>query len=68
VTETNGRKPKTGERLLRVKFRCGLVSRFTYAASALRWSHTGSPFDVVACERADKATAGATWNPVSGGY
>lgn len=52
MTPTNFRKPKTGERLLRVKFRCGLVSRWEYTAAQLRWDDRGSPFDVVAVERA----------------
>jgi hypothetical protein len=52
MTPTHGRKPKTGERLLKVKFRCGLVSRFTYTAAQLRWTETGSPFDIIEVERA----------------
>jgi hypothetical protein len=51
MTPTQGRKPRT-EAPLRVKFRCGLVSRFTYSASQMRWSDTGSDWDIVACERA----------------
>jgi hypothetical protein len=67
VTPTKFRKPRT-DAALRVQFRNGLVSRFEYTAAQLRWTDTGSPFDVVACERADKTAAAETWNPVSGGY
>lgn len=50
--ETNGRKPRTGDKPLRVKFRCGLESRFTYVASQLRWTDTGDSFDVVGVRKA----------------
>jgi hypothetical protein len=52
VTPTQGRKPKTGEHLLRVKFRCGQVSRHEYKADQLIWKDRGWDFDIVACERA----------------
>lgn len=52
MTPTHFRKPKTGERLLRVRFRNGLVSRFTYTAAQLRWDERGSPWDIIAVERA----------------
>lgn len=46
---TNFRKPRTN-RLLRVRFRNGEVSRHEYLASQIRWSDTGSAWDVVAVE------------------
>lgn len=52
MTPTKGRKPKTGDRLLRVRFRNGLVSRFEYTAAQLRWDDRGSPFDILEVERA----------------
>jgi len=52
MTPTNFRKPKTGERLLRVKFRNGLESRWTYRADQLVWKDRGWDFDIVAVERA----------------
>lgn len=51
MTRTNFRKPKTGERLLRVRFRNGMVSRFEYVAAALRWTDTGSDWDILEVER-----------------
>ena len=52
MTPTNGRKPRTGEKLLRVQFRNGLVSRHTYTAAQLRWTDTGDDWDVIAVGRA----------------
>lgn len=49
---TLGRKPRTGEAKLRVTFRNGLVSKWEYPAAALRWTHSGCDWDVVAVERA----------------
>ena len=51
MTPTNFRKPRT-EALLRVKFRCGLVSRHEYSVDQLVWKDRGQEFDIVACERA----------------
>ena len=48
--ETKGRTPKTGEKQLRVIFRNGEVSKHTYSAKQLRWTDTGSPFDIVTVE------------------
>lgn len=44
---TGGKVPATGERELTVLFRNGLVSRWTYRASQLRWTREGHPWDVV---------------------
>lgn len=52
MTATNGRTPRTGERQLRVKYRCGVVSKHTYTAAQLVWKHRGWDFDVVEVERA----------------
>jgi hypothetical protein len=49
---THGRKPRTGERPLFVKFRNGLESKETYSASQLRWSHVGDPWDIMEVARA----------------
>jgi hypothetical protein len=52
MTPTHFRKPRTGERMLRVQFRNGLVSRHTYTADQLCWQDRGWDFDIVAVERA----------------
>lgn len=52
MTPTHFRKPRTGERMLRVQFRNGLVSRHTYTAAQLRWTDTDSDFDIIGVERA----------------
>jgi hypothetical protein len=52
MTPTQGRKPKTGDKPLRVKFANGLVSRWTYTASQLRFTITGSEWDIESVERA----------------
>lgn len=52
MTPTKFRQPRTGDRLLRVQFRNGLVSRWTYTAKQLRWSETGGDFDIIGVERA----------------
>lgn len=43
---THYRTPRTGERKLRVKFRNGEVSKWTYRAKDLVWSDRGEPFDI----------------------
>ncbi|HMO74060.1 MAG TPA: hypothetical protein PKD48_01820 [Sphingopyxis sp.] len=43
---TNYRKPRTS-RKLRVRFRNGDESKHSYAPDHLRWSDTGSDFDVI---------------------
>jgi hypothetical protein len=50
--ETHGRKPKTGERLLKVLFRNGMESRWEYTADQLVWQDRGWPFDIVGVKRA----------------
>ena len=50
--ETHGRKPKTGERLLRVLFRNGVESRHAYTAAQLVWKQRGWDFDVIGVKRA----------------
>lgn len=52
MTPTNGRKPRTGDRPLRVRFRNGLLSRFEYTANQLRWDHRGSDWDIIEVGRA----------------
>lgn len=52
MTPTNYRKPKTGERLLRVRFRNGMVSRHEYTADQLVWKDRGWDFDITEVERA----------------
>jgi hypothetical protein len=50
--ETHFRAPKTGDKPLKVKFRNGMESRFEYVAKQLRWSDSGSDFDIVGVRRA----------------
>lgn len=52
MTPTNGRKPRTGEMKLRVKYRNGWVSKWEFVASQLRWTDTGDDWDVIEVERA----------------
>jgi hypothetical protein len=51
-TLTNGRKPRTGGANLHVQFANGYVCRFTYTAEQIRWTDTGSEWDVAAVKRA----------------
>jgi hypothetical protein len=50
-TPTKWKRPKTGEKPLMVRFRNG-VEGGPYVASALRWTDTDHPFDVVEVARA----------------
>jgi hypothetical protein len=51
--ETHGRKPRTGERPLLVRYRNGLESKHTYTVRQIaRWSHTGDDWDIMAVARA----------------
>lgn len=50
-TPTKWRPPRTGEAPLRVRFRNGEESKWTYAAKQLDWSDRGEPFDIVAVRR-----------------
>lgn len=46
-----GRKPRTGEKLLKVRFANGVESRWEYVASQLRWSLTGNDWDIAEVAR-----------------
>lgn len=50
--ETDGRKPRSGEHLLKVKFANGMESAHACTADQLRWDRRGSEFDIVAARRA----------------
>ncbi len=50
---TKGKRPRTGERKLRIQFRNGQTCEGV--AASYRWTDNGDPFDIVACEYADKA-------------
>lgn len=50
---TNGKRPRTDRKLM-VKFRNGNIGG-PYSTPMIRWTDTGSEFDVVAAEYADKA-------------
>lgn len=50
--KTNGRKPRSGEKPLRIKFRNGLESQQTYTAAQLRWTQVGDPWDIIEVARA----------------
>jgi hypothetical protein len=47
-----GKSPRTGERPLKVRFANGYESRWEYVAAQLRWSLTGSEWDVAEVARA----------------
>lgn len=50
--ETNGRKPRTGEALLQLRFRNGLESKEAYTADQIsRWWHDHTDWDVMAVRR-----------------
>ena len=49
---TNGRAPRTGDKPLRVKFANGRTSLHTYSAPQLRWTKTGSEWDIAEVARA----------------
>ena len=49
--QTFGRKPKTGDKPLFVRFRNGMESRFSYVAKQLRWTDTGDDWDIVGVRR-----------------
>lgn len=50
-TETKWRKPRTGEKPLRVKWRNGNESTHEYTADQLIWADRGWDFDVIAVRR-----------------
>lgn len=53
MTPTNFRRPRTGEKMLRVEFRNGWLSKHEYTADQLRWSDTGCAWDIVGVEYGD---------------
>lgn len=63
----NFRKPRTGDRPLRVQFRNGWIVG-PYTASQLVWEDRGWLSDIVAVEFADAKQVSSTWNAKSGGY
>jgi hypothetical protein len=52
MTPTQWKRPRTGDKPLRVQFRCGWVSKHTYTARQLVWEDRGWDFDIIAVERA----------------
>lgn len=50
-TPNPGKRPRTGEKLLRIKWANGEESKHLYRADQLRWSITGHDFDVGECAR-----------------
>lgn len=53
-TRTQWKPPRTGETPLRVQWRNGQVSRWTFKASQLRWTDEGHPYDIIAVRKASK--------------
>jgi hypothetical protein len=47
-----GRAPRNKDALWHLKFACGEFSTHTYTASQIRWTKTGSDWDVVQVARA----------------
>lgn len=52
-TATNGRKPRTGDKALWIKFRNGQESKRPYVAAQLVWADRGWDYDVTHVRRAD---------------
>jgi hypothetical protein len=50
-TSNPGRTPRTGDRPLKVKFANGVEARWDYTARQLRWSLTGSEWDIAEVAR-----------------
>jgi hypothetical protein len=50
--ETQGKRPRTGDKPLHIKFRNGLESKVTYTAGQLRFTQVGDPWDVTHVARA----------------
>ena len=46
-TPTKGRKPRTGQKKLKVKYRNGYEDRWEYTADQMRWTDTGHDWDIV---------------------
>jgi hypothetical protein len=53
--ETKGRRPKTGDKLLHLRFRNGLESKQPYRANMIRWEYSDNndPWDVTHVARAE---------------
>lgn len=49
---TNWKPPRTGEKQLRVRWRDGSTSKWTYTAKQLNWTDRGDPLDVIAWREA----------------
>jgi len=47
---TNGKRPRSGERELRVKYRNGMVDDRPRTARQMRWDNSGSDWDIVEVE------------------
>lgn len=50
--ETQGRRPRTGDKLLHLRFRNGLESKRPYIAAQIRWDQVGDDWDVTHVARA----------------
>lgn len=46
MTPTNWKPPRTGDKHLRVRWREGTTSKWTYTAKQLNWSDRGDPLDI----------------------
>lgn len=53
MTPTKWRPPRTGDKLLRVQFRDGTISKEALPASKWNWADRDYAFDIVACELAE---------------
>ena len=53
MTPTRWRRPKT-DRYLKVQFRNGEVSRYSYTPEQLIWDDRGWDFDIIAVEFGEK--------------
>lgn len=49
--DTNGKRPRTGDKLLHVRFRNGLESKQPYRADQMKFAQVGSDWDVMAVAR-----------------
>lgn len=50
MTPTKWKRPRTGEKPLRVQWRTGELSKYTYTASQLIWDDRGWDHDIIAVE------------------
>ena len=52
-TLTQGRKPRTGDTMLKIQLRSGFIDdQHEYTAAQLRWDDTGSDADIIAVRKA----------------